>query len=261
MNLIITGINGRMGKEIAKAALADSNVKIAAIPSRNSELQGVDVGEYLGVGNAGVAIKPLPEIDFSQADCLIDFTLPAALPQWIEICQRHKLPMVTGTTGIEASLQKEITALAGEVPIVQSFNMSIGITLLSAMIEKASAALDESFDIEIQETHHRHKKDAPSGTALLLAESAASARNINLQEAGSTDRNHLRKAGEIGFSVTRGGGVIGDHEVLFMSENEQITLGHRAHNRSIYADGALKAAKWLIDKPAGLYSMRDVLGI
>ena len=261
MKIIVTGISGRMGAEVVGAIMASDQASLHGATIRNSSLFGKDVGEIIGMQPLAVAATPLSETNFEDAEAVIDFTLPEALPELLHRCVESNTALVTGTTGISPELQRQIDQAARSIPIVQSFNMSLGINLLAALVEKASASLDESFDIEINEIHHRHKKDAPSGTAILLGESAATARGQKLQEVQAMDRDGLRKQGDIGFSVQRGGGVIGDHTVMLAGENERLELTHRGHNRRIYADGALKAALWLKDKPAGLYSMRDVLGV
>lgn len=261
MKLMITGINGRMGQQVALAALETQGVEITAAPARNQAILGKEVGEVIGTQPIGVAVKPLAEIDFHGIDAVIDFTLPQALPEWLALCQQHRLPFITGTTGLSAEQQRQVEQASQQIPIVQSFNMSLGVNLLAALVEKASAALDDSFDIEILEMHHRHKKDAPSGTARLLGEAAAKGRDVSLTEKQAIDRDGLRQSGDIGFAVMRGGGVIGDHHVVLAGQSERIELTHRGHDRSIYAKGALQAAKWLQGKPAGLYSMRDVLSL
>ena len=261
MNIIITGITGRMGREVALAALAHEHITISGATARDPSLLDQDIGKALAISPTGVSINAIEKIDFSHADAVIDFTLPELLPELLKRCNTAKTALITGTTGVSSELQKQVSDAAQQITIVQSFNMSLGVNLLAALVEKASASLDENFDIEINELHHRHKKDAPSGTAILLGHSAANARDQKLEDVQVIDRNGLRKTGDIGFSVQRGGGVIGDHTVMLAGENERLELTHRGHNRRIYADGALKAAQWAKNKPSGLYSMRDVLGV
>lgn len=244
-----------------QAALAHPKMQLAGAIVHEPELLGKDVGELLQTQPVGVAATHLSGTDFAVADAVIDFTLPQALPALLEKVTAAGTPLVTGTTGLGAGLQQQVAQAAKKIPIVQSFNMSLGVNLLAALVEQAAQALGDDFDIEINELHHKHKKDAPSGTAKLLAQAAAKARGVKLEEVAAIDRNGERKTGDIGFSVLRGGGVIGDHTVMFLGDNERLELTHRGHNRRIYADGALKAAAWLQGKPAGLYSMRDVLGI
>lgn len=261
MKLIVTGISGRMGGEVARAILASENMDLIAATAHEPYIIGKDVGEAISAQPIGVAVTPLSATVFSNADALIDFTMPEATIEIAEKCGDAGIALVTGTTGLSAAQQAAIISAADKTPIMQSFNMSLGVNLLAALVEQAGAVLDDSFDIEINESHHRYKKDAPSGTAILLGKSAAKARGVNLEDVQAIDRNCERKTGDIGFSVQRGGAVIGDHTVMLMGDNERIELTHKASNRRIYADGALKAAQWLQGKQSGLYSMRDVLGI
>ncbi|NNU15874.1 4-hydroxy-tetrahydrodipicolinate reductase [Parvularcula sp. ZS-1/3] len=222
-----------------------------------------------GGGRMGEAIKALhpakdyPFADASKIDVVVDFSSPEGCVKALAFCRENGIPFVTGTTGIEDAQQAEIKATAADIAIVQSGNMSLGITVLKHLVATAAKSL-EGFDIEILETHHRHKKDSPSGTALLLGEAAARARGTALSEAahfGRHGRDEARKAEEIGFAVRRGGGVFGEHEVGFYADGETISLGHMALSRETFASGAIKAAEWVIGKPAGLYGMDDVLGL
>lgn len=225
-----------------------------------------------GEGRMGQAIKALadcqdypPQDDHGGGggtDVLIDFSSPEGTIEAARYCRERGLPLVTGTTGLDSDQQSFIDDSAQEIAIVQSGNMSLGITLLRRLVGEAAATL-EDFDIEILETHHRHKKDSPSGTALLLGEAAARARGTALSEAarfGRHGRDDARKTDEIGFAVRRGGGVFGEHDVSFMSEGETISLSHTALGRDAFARGALAAAKWVIGREPGLYGMDDVLG-
>jgi 4-hydroxy-tetrahydrodipicolinate reductase len=199
-----------------------------------------------------------------QANSIIDFSVPENTVKLAIQAAELNIPMVTGTTGLDDNQQQAIAQAATRVAIVQSFNMSAGITLLSALVEQAATALNDSYDIEILEMHHRHKVDAPSGTALLLGEAAAKGRGTTLKQVEKLSREGLegaRPTGEIGFATLRGGEVIGDHEVMFAGSSERITLKHQSSSRTIYAEGALRAAKWVTNQPSGLYSMRDVLGV
>lgn len=224
-----------------------------------------------GAGRMGQAIKALADCDdfagpttgtVEGTDVLIDFSSPEGTVEAARYCQSKELPLVTGTTGLDDGQQAVIRDAAETIPVVQSGNMSLGVTLLRRLVAEASAALPD-FDIEILETHHRHKKDSPSGTALLLGEAAARARGTALSEKARFarhGRHDQRHADEIGFAVRRGGGVYGEHEVAFMSEGETVTLGHQALSRDAFARGALTAARWIIGRPPGLYTMDDVLG-
>lgn len=246
MRLMIHGIKGRMGHEIAEVA-ADQH-GVTGLAREEGKL-----GE--------MPVTTLDKAEFGEIDAIIDFTLPDGLMTLLPQAVAHRLPLVTGTTGLNAEEQKRIEDASHYIPIVQSYNMSLGVNLLAALVEKAATTLPDDFDIEILEMHHRHKKDAPSGTALLLGEAAATGRGVNLQERTAINRDGERQQGDIGFAVLRGGGVIGDHTVMLAGQSERLELTHKGQDRSIYARGAVKAAQWLHEKPAGMYSMRDVLNI
>lgn len=247
----VLGCTGRVGKLIVQ------------------ELQARHFGP--GVSLAGGTVRPglpkdadFPVMDapddlFEMADVLIDFTRPEATAKHVWLAAKHRKPLVVGTTGLNAEQEQEIRDAARETPIVYAANMSIGVNLLLALVEQAAARLGPEWDIEIAETHHRHKVDAPSGTALALGKAAASGRGIEL--APVTDRTGERKPGAIGFAVQRGGDVIGEHMVTFYAEGERLELGHRASNRALFAKGAIRAALWAQDQPPGLYAMRDVLDL
>lgn len=200
----------------------------------------------------------------SASDVLIDFSAPGALKGNLEDCMLAKKPIVVGTTGLEDSHHHLIDAAAHEIPVLQTGNTSLGVNLLAALVEDAARRLGDDWDIEIVEMHHRHKVDAPSGTALLLGQAAARGRGIDLalmSERGRDGMTGARKRGTIGFAALRGGSVAGDHQVILATEGERIEIGHRAENRSIFARGAIKAALWLRDQPAGRYDMKSVLGL
>lgn len=196
-------------------------------------------------------------------DVVIDFSSPEGTRKAAETCAERGLALVTGTTGLDEEQQAAVREAARRVPVVQSGNMSLGIALLRRLVAEAATALAD-FDIEILETHHRHKKDSPSGTALLLGEAAARARNTALSEAarfGRHGRDDERKPGEIGFAVRRGGGVYGEHEVSFLGEGETVSLSHTALSRDAFARGAIAAARWVVGQKPGLYGMDEVLGL
>ncbi len=210
---------------------------------------------------SGYAIVDTPEALFEHADLVIDFTTPEATLKHIEIAARTKTKMIIGTTGLSESDETALHAAAKDTAIIYAANTSIGVTLLSALVEKTAQALGEDWDIEIFESHHKHKIDAPSGTALALGKAAAKGRGATLPHTPSTDRSGQRESGEIGFSVARGGDVIGEHTVFFFGDSERIELTHKAGDRSLFAKGALRAALWVQDKDAGIFTMRDVLDI
>ncbi|MEM7740158.1 MAG: 4-hydroxy-tetrahydrodipicolinate reductase [Pseudomonadota bacterium] len=222
-------------------------------------------------GRMGIAIKALTDTidlkDLGDAPddlrVVIDFSSPEGTKAASMWCTEHQVPLVTGTTGLDDAEMALIRQASTQVAVVQSGNMSLGITLLKRLVREAAAALP-GFDIEILETHHKHKKDSPSGTALLLGEAAAHARGTALSEAARFarhGRDDARKADEIGFAVRRGGGIFGEHDVSFMSEGETISLSHQALSREAFAHGAVTAARWVRGKPAGLYGMDDVLDL
>lgn len=197
-----------------------------------------------------------------EADVIIDFSTPAALVSLLNKITSSPKPLVTGTTGLSADQQAKVRDYAGLMPTVQSGNMALGVTLLNLLVERAAAVLGEEFDAEIHETHHRDKKDAPSGTALMLGRSIAEARKTSFEDRAVFTRQGdtgARAPGQIGFSVTRAGAVIGQHQVSFSSSEETLTLSHQASDRSLFARGALKAAEWVKGQTPGLYAMRDVL--
>jgi 4-hydroxy-tetrahydrodipicolinate reductase len=224
------GADGRMGKAIAEVAAHESAVSL------------VDGG----------------------ADIFIDFSAPAALRHNIEAALAAGRPIVIGTTGLDSEHHRLIDEAARRIPVLQAANMSLGVNLLGFLVREAAARLGEEWDVEIVEMHHRHKVDAPSGTALLLGEAAAMGRGVDLQSASERGRDGItgaRRAGSIGFASLRGGSVAGDHQLIFAGEGERIELGHRAESRAVFARGALHAALWLIGKPPGRYDMADVLGL
>lgn len=250
---------------IAAIAKSDDAELVAAIDRDDSTVIGKDAGSHAGLEPLGVAIGSDSEAGLAKADAVIDFTAPAASVALAQVVAARGLIHIIGTTGCSVEDDNAIAeaAQAGAI-IVKSGNMSLGVNLLAALVKKAAASLGPDFDIEVLEMHHRHKVDAPSGTALLLGEAAAEGRNIDL--AGHSVRvrdGHTgpREEGTIGFATLRGGSVIGEHSVLLSGPAETITLSHSAQDRSLFANGALKAALWARDKPAGLYSMADVLGL
>ncbi len=210
---------------------------------------------------AGVPVSADPAKVVSAADVVIDFSLPEGAMRVLQACVNARKPLVTGTTGPDPSQMKKFQTAAQQIPIVQSFNFSIGINLLLRLTGIAAEMLGGRADAEIVETHHRQKKDAPSGTALLLAEKIAKSSGRSLEDAAQFGRHgkNLQRENEIGIHSLRGGSVIGEHQVSFFGENENVILTHQALNRRIFVDGALLAARWITGKPAGLYGMDDVL--
>lgn len=218
---------------------------------------------FVGGSNSRTSEQELEEL-FEKADIAIDFTTPDATMKHLQIASKHNTPMVIATTGLAADQEQEIKTAAGSCPIVYAANTSIGVTILQDLVQKVAAALDESYDIEICEAHHKHKVDAPSGTALALGKAAAEGRKTTLEKDAVYAREGqtgARQLGNIGFAVLRGGDVVGEHTVSFFGEGERLELTHKASNRSLFAKGALKAAIWLKNQKPGLYTMHDVLGL
>lgn len=200
-----------------------------------------------------------PEDLFARADVLIDFTTPEATARHIWLAAKHRKPLAVGTTGLSDVQNRELADAAKEAPILYAANMSVGVNLLLALVEQAAARLDPAWDIEIMETHHKHKIDSPSGTALALGRAAQKGRGTG--EFITGERKGARVAGTIGYAVQRGGDVTGEHDVSFFGEGERLVLSHKATDRALFARGAVRAAMWLRDRPPGLYAMRDVLGL
>jgi len=240
----ILGSAGKMGQAIA-----------ASVPDLGGTVAG-------GIDASGdrAALAALAE----RADVLVDFSTPSALAANLAAARAAGTPILIGTTGLTAAHRAFVVEAADEIAVLQTGNVSLGVTLLAKLVREAAERLGTEWDIEIVEMHHRHKVDAPSGTALLLAEAAAAGRGIALSEAQVSDRAGLtgaRSEGTIGMASLRGGSVAGDHMVIFAGEGERVEIGHRAENRAIFARGAVTAALWLAGKPAGSYTMAEVLGV
>lgn len=266
--IALTGATGRMGRMIAHATLADPAVQIiAASTEANDSHIGEDLGAVIGGDGIAVAIKANAEALFTgelTPQVLIDFTTAAASMRHVKLAADRGTPVMLGTTGHSQKQGAEIAKLAKKIPIAWCANTSIGIALLSRLVEETARALASTdWDIEIGEVHHKHKIDAPSGTALALGRVAAKGRGTEMTPPHSSTREGPRPEDEIGFSVMRGGDVAGEHSVLFLGERERLELTHRANDRSIFAKGAITAAKWIADpkRKPGLYTMADVLGL
>ncbi|OQM76335.1 4-hydroxy-tetrahydrodipicolinate reductase [Pseudaminobacter manganicus] len=266
MGLVVVGAGGRMGQALIRAVHDMPGARIAgAVERPGSPALGRDAGELAGIGPIGVEIGDDPLPVFARADGVLDFTRPAATVEFAGYAAQARIVHVIGTTGCTAEDDAKIAAAARHATIVKSGNMSLGVNLLAVLVEQAARALEaRDFDIEILEMHHRHKVDAPSGTALLLGEAAAKGRGIALADNEVRARDGQtgpRPEGAIGFAALRGGSVVGEHSVVLAGTGERITLGHQAEDRAIFARGAVKAALWAHGKKPGLYSMRDVLGL
>ncbi|WWO95590.1 MAG: 4-hydroxy-tetrahydrodipicolinate reductase [Candidatus Dasytiphilus stammeri] len=260
MKVAIAGAAGRMGKQVIKEIQDTGEMYISVALDNNSSVIGKDAGEIAGIGKIGVKIEDhlLPE----NFDLLIDFTIPEATLKHIKICRQFKKNMIIGTTGFNNESFIKILKLAShDIAIVYTVNFSIGINLMLMLLEHTTRILGEKSDIEIMEIHHRHKKDTPSGTALVMGELIASTLGYNLKECAVFSRNnHSEEKKKIKFSSLRYGDIIGEHTVIFLTpEGEQIEIIHKAYNRRIFANGVLQAAKWIKGKVRGLYNMRDVV--
>lgn len=266
MGLVVVGAAGRMGQTLIRAIHTMEGVRLAgAVERPQSPHLGKDAGELAGIGILNVEIGDDPLTAFARADGVLDFTTPAATVEFAGYAAQARIVHVIGTTGFSEQDERAVEAAARHATIVKSGNMSLGVNLLSVLVRQAARALDASdFDIEILEMHHRHKVDAPSGTALLLGAAAAEGRGVRLAESSVRVRDgHTgpREAGSIGFATLRGGSVVGEHSVILAGEGERIVLSHQAEDRTIFARGAVKAALWAHGKKPGLYSMLDVLGL
>lgn len=266
MKLVVVGAAGRMGQNLVRAVADTKGVTLSgAVEVAGSDAIGRDAGELAGIGPNGVKITDDALSVFVNADGVLDFTIPAASVEFAALAAQARIVHVIGTTGCSAEDEEKFDAAARHARIVKSGNMSLGVNLLAVLVKQAAAALSAAdFDIEVLEMHHKHKIDAPSGTALLLGEAAAQGRQVGLDNAAVKVRDGItgaREAGTIGFATLRGGSVIGEHSVLFAGEGETLEIAHRANDRQLFARGAVTAAKWAFDKKPGRYDMLDVLGM
>ena len=264
IKVVIAGCSGRMGHVLLECVFEDANLVLSGALDRADNPQlGHDAGEQQGK-ISGVIVTDDIEVALKGADVLVDFTRPEACMLYLRACQTANVQMIIGTTGFSIEQKLEIEAAAKNIAIVFAPNMSVGVTLLINLVQSAAKILNEGYDIEIIEAHHRHKIDAPSGTALLLGEAAASALGRNLEECAVYGREGVtgeRDPSTIGFATLRGGDVVGDHTVLFAGIGERVELTHKASSRATFALGALRAVKFLNDKMSGLYDMQDVLNL
>jgi 4-hydroxy-tetrahydrodipicolinate reductase len=265
MRLVVVGAAGRMGRMLVKTVAETDGCKlVGALERPGSIALGEDAGLLAGVAKLVVPIGDDPRAVLKGADGLIDFTAPAATVALARLAAEAGLVHVIGTTGLTDADTRQLREAAAGARIVQSGNMSLGVNLLAGLVRKVAQTLDEDFDIEILEMHHRMKVDAPSGTALLLGEAAAAGRGVAAKDRSVRSRDGqtgARRAGDIGFATLRGGSVVGDHTVIFAGQGERIELAHRAEDRSVFARGAVKAALWARGKPPGYYGMADMLGL
>ncbi len=262
MKVAVAGVCGKMGKVIAKLVYEDKDLELAAVSeSPQSNCVGKKLKDVMDI-DLDLEIKDsLKEQNF---DVLIDFTTPEATIDHLYLCSQKRKPAVIGTTGLSKDQQKILKEIAKSIPIVYSPNMSVGVNLLFKLAPHIASVLGNDYDIEIVEIHHRFKKDAPSGTAVRLAENIAEALGRDIEKVGIFGRKGLigeRKQEEIGIFAVRAGDVVGEHTVIFATLGERIEITHRAHSRETFARGAIRAAKWIYGKPEGLYTMWDVLGL
>jgi 4-hydroxy-tetrahydrodipicolinate reductase len=251
----VLGACGRMGQAIIAALAEQEGATLSAAAEHSGHAQ---IGQSIGT------VRLTQDVDavMQNSDVVIDFTTPAALRPHLDSARSHKTPFVVGTTGLDPHHFDAMTTAARQIPLLYSANMSVGVNLLALLVEQAAAQLTPDWDIEIFEMHHRHKVDAPSGTALLLGRAAAQGRGVHLADVEERGRDGItgaRKPGNIGFASLRGGSVAGDHSVIFAADQERIELIHRAESRDIFARGALRAGLWLSSQPAGQYGLRDML--
>lgn len=265
LNIAVMGVAGRMGRELVRAVAAREGTRlVAATEPAGSEALGQDAGVLAGLGAIGISVDDDAAAAIDAADAILDFTRPDATVSFAKRAAETGKIHVIGTTGLEASHDAAVLEAATRIPIVKAGNMSLGVNLLTALTERIARALDEDFDIEVLEMHHRHKVDAPSGTALMLGEAAARGRDIDLDARSVRVRDGVtgpRQRGDIGFATLRGGSVVGEHQVIFAADGERVVLSHIASDRGIFARGAVAAALWANGRQPGLYAMLDVLGL
>ncbi len=263
--ITIIGAGGRMGCTLVRCIARADDLELAgATEWEGADVLKQDAGMVAGCGPLDVMIGVDLSAALQTADVAIDFSAREALADNLQIATQQKVPLVIGTTGLDDAMLAAVAKAAKQIPIVQAANMSTGINVLLELLTQAAGILGFDYDVEVVETHHRHKKDAPSGTALMLAEAVAVGREQNLREVMVHGRSGMvgeRPAGEIGMHALRGGDVVGEHTVHFAAEGEKLEFTHRASNREAFALGALRAARWLTNQTAGCYDMRDVLGL
>jgi 4-hydroxy-tetrahydrodipicolinate reductase len=266
IRVVVCGVAGRMGGRVLHTVRGEEGMQVTGATERPDSPQvGLDAGALAGGAPLGVLVSASLEAALEKgADVAIDFTAPSASQHHAQVCAARKVALILGTTGIAPSARAEIAGRARQVPIVLAPNMSVGVNALFRLVHEAARALGSEYEVEIVETHHRAKKDAPSGTALRLAEVAAEALKLDPKSAFVYERRGdtgARRAGTIGLQALRGGDAVGDHTVFFLADGERLELTHRATSRDNFARGAVRAARWVVGKPPGLYDMQDVLGL
>ena len=264
-NIVVVGAGGRMGQMLIREITETEGCRVfGAVDRPGTPSIGQDAGVMAGIGALGVHVVDDPAQPIAGADAVVDFTSPDATVDHTSLCAQAGAAHIIGTTGLTQSHEDALQLAARHIPVVYAPNMSVGVTLLMAMTEKVAAILGDDYDIEVLEMHHRHKVDAPSGTALGLGRAAARGRAVDhdsVKQAARDGQVGARPRGEIGYATLRGGDVVGDHTVIFAADGERVELGHKASNRKVFAAGAVRATLWARGKPPAVYSMRDVLGL
>lgn len=266
MNRIaISGASGRMGRTLIETGFSVHDIKLAAAIDRSgSAFLGMDAGEMVGAGTRGIKITGTMEEAIERFDVLIDFTRPEATLQYLALCRAHRKNIVIGTTGFDATGKRAIEEAANDIAIVFAPNMSVGVNLCLRLLDIAARVLGDDVDVEIIEAHHRHKVDAPSGTALRMGEVVAAALGRDLKTDAVYGREGItgeRDRKTIGFATVRAGDIVGEHTVMFAGPGERVEITHKASSRATFAQGAWRAARWIAGHKAGLFDMQDVLGL
>lgn len=263
--IAVSGVSGRMGRALVEACHRHPDLRLGvALDRAGGPTLGQDAGELAGLGRLGVKIVDNLKAVLGDFDVLVDFTRPEAALGYLEICRQAGKQMVIGTTGFDAAGKEKIAAAAKDMAIVFAPNMSVGVNLSLKLLDLAARVLGDEVDVEIIEAHHRHKVDAPSGTALRMGEVVAAALGRDLKDCAVYGREGVtgeRARSTIGFATVRGGDIVGDHTVLFAGDGERVEITHKASSRMTFANGALRAALWLKGRKSGLYDMQDVLGL
>jgi 4-hydroxy-tetrahydrodipicolinate reductase len=265
IRIAINGASGRMGKALIDIVAANANTTLtAAIERPDSSLVGADAGELIGIGMLGVTLTGDIEQVVDAFDVLIDFSAPASTLKNLQVCARHNKAIVIGTTGFSDAEKTEMLSYQSKIPVCVAANYSTGVNLCFKLLDIAAKVLGDDYDVEIYEAHHRHKVDAPSGTALRMGEVVADAlgRDLNTTAVyGREGQTGARNRDTIGFATVRGGDVVGDHTVMFMADGERVEITHKASSRHSFARGAVRAAQWLAAQKPGLFDMQDVLDL
>lgn len=265
ISVAVMGVGGRMGKSIFNLLINDKDINlIGATERKDHEAIGKDVGDLLGIGKVGVEVKEKIDLASSDADVIVDFTSPEVTLNHAQYSAKNKKAMVIGTTGFSEKQKKALFEIAKSFPCVFSPNMSVGVNILFEVSRQIACLLQEGFDVEIVEAHHRNKVDSPSGTAIRLGQSVAEGLGLDFNKVARYERYGnigKRDSDEIGIQTIRGGDIVGEHTVMFLGDGERIEITHKAFSRDNFSKGVLRAVKWLPEKSPGIYSMKDVLGL